>query len=206
MSGVHVQAGWRRPGPVRPGEETWETCIMAAAGRKCCQLLTHHCHRQKPQRTQGTARLKTRSKVVQAIGVKRFLYLLQSSLAFLTVSASCSLYLNYKKNLLNPANRHKKQQLSNAFLLKEIQSLSVFCLHYFQTNTSVWLCRITLRKKVQWMMLCCCDLLTSLYLFYSYLWIQHQINLSLWNQGLVLFVLSGCCRRNGCTEWTSRMA
>lgn len=70
------------------------------------------------------------------------------SLFAFTVPTSFSLFLNHKQDLSNLANIHRKKLnlaslvLNSTFLLKEIQSLCVFCLHSFPTTTSarVFLC------------------------------------------------------------------
>lgn len=143
---------------------------------------------------------------MRSTAVQRFLFLLQSSIdsVIYMVSSDCvafSFVLCFphcihkllfvsqlqEKNVKPSKQAQKKtptltsSTLNNTFLLKEIQSLNVFCLHSFLKTTSagVLLCRNTLRKH--------------------FLLIHHQINLSLWNQSM-LFVLSGCCRGNGCTE------
>lgn len=222
---VCEQAGWRRPGPGRPGEETRGAGCMVAAGGKRRQLLTRHRHGQQPQRTQGTQR----SMLVGFTGaLQRFLFLLQSCYfcgqpltvfsfcSFSPVPTSCSLYLSHKQNLSNPVNIHREKLTLTSLVFEQCSFvegntitqcfLSSFSPDNYFSSVETHCAKYTERCFMKQLYILLLTFTADFPFLILLPFVNKSTNQSIFVELMVsVFPLAGPCRGNGCTERTSRM-
>lgn len=166
---------------------------MAGSGRKCCSLLTLRCYRQKSERAQGTERFKTK----QTQGAWEFYFRSRAQkIQLVTQSAPTVLhvplffvYLTDIESCLccSVTGKLKKKNQPGMWNTQPLQfcwdfSESSIQYHHPEPPTghdATQACRLVLIL---------CPFVTASVKYRS-----------------LLIAFLGCCRGNGCTEWTSWM-